>query len=170
MNDARREEIRRVVTLVKEAKDILESVLDQERTTSKICPNKSKTMKKDKEWRKWLTHWSRLRRVVITQFPPARRCYGTSADIADEILEERRRSALRAISLRFIGNQMPHMKLYETARKRDRRPSRLRVSATRDLTLLACDQLRDLGPKAQKFRPSLIEVLKALPQSSHNQS
>ena len=30
MNDARREEIRRVVTLIKEAKGILEGVLDQE--------------------------------------------------------------------------------------------------------------------------------------------
>jgi hypothetical protein len=35
MNDARREEIRRVVTLIEEAKGILEGVLDQQRV---FCP------------------------------------------------------------------------------------------------------------------------------------
>ena len=83
MNDERREEIRRVLTLIEEAKRILEGVLDQQQDDFDNMPRTSKTMKRDKERRRWLTRWSRLQRVVMTQFPPARRCCGTSANNAD---------------------------------------------------------------------------------------
>jgi hypothetical protein len=52
MNDARREEIRRVLTLIEEAKGILEGVLDQQQDDLDNMPRTRKTTTKGKEPRR----------------------------------------------------------------------------------------------------------------------
>jgi hypothetical protein len=81
MNDARRTEIQRALTLIEQAKGIFEVALAKKILTT--CPRTSETTKLGKEPRTRLTHWSAPRRAATMQCPPARRRYRSS--IADEV-------------------------------------------------------------------------------------
>ena len=85
MNDARRDEIRRALRLIGEAKAILEMVLTREQDDFDNMPEISKVTKQGKERRTISTHWSAPRRAVTTRFLLARMRYRASTSIADEM-------------------------------------------------------------------------------------
>ena len=81
MNDARRKEIQRALTLIGEGKGILELALSQEQEDLDNMPRISKATKWGKYRRTWLTHWSVPRWAAAMRLPPARRRCRVSTNI-----------------------------------------------------------------------------------------
>jgi hypothetical protein len=73
MNDARRKEIQRALTLIGEAKGILELALSQEQDDLDNMPENLQGDEEGKEQKTWLTHWSVPRWAAAMRLPPARR-------------------------------------------------------------------------------------------------
>jgi hypothetical protein len=132
MNDARRKEIQRALTLVGEAKDILEVALTQEQgdfDNMPEDPRRRRGTKRDKERRTWLTHWSVPRWAAAMRLPPARRRYRASRKIADEMREEHRsRVLIRRYAFRNSSGSLAIFTAFRRAAlrvnnlARDRRP------------------------------------------------
>ena len=87
MNDARCKQIQRALTLIGEAKAILEVALTQEQDDYDNML--SETTMRGKERRIQSTHWSVPRWAAAMRLPPARRRCRISTNIADEIQHRR---------------------------------------------------------------------------------